>query len=198
MTRAPKRSTAGMETVTCQPGQAAASQDQVNLVYSVEPQGNVPKDRELVLTFYASLTPIGTPTAPTIEVAGAPVTTVTSGSTVQVNWSGFTCPSGTGSASAYDVSLTNGTFVADGSTKRSFGPTERPVDVLVAGTSGSLIATYTVTCTGNDAEPRLRSVPSGAGHDHPRPRTDALSVRARPGAGARPRSASLACVPRRE
>jgi serine/threonine-protein kinase len=151
---------AGMETVTCTAGNAASSQNQVGLVYSVEPQGNVPKERELVLTYYGDLTPIGTPTAPTIEVNGAPVTTVEATSTVQVNWTGFTCPSGTGSVSAYKVTLTNGTFSADGSTTRSFSPTERPADVVVDDKAGqSLFATYTVTCTGNDTS--RESDPSG-------------------------------------
>lgn len=152
---------AGMETVTCTAGNAASSQDQAGVVYSVEPQGNVPKDRELVLTYYGDLTPIGTPTAPSIEVSGAPVTTVVAGSTVQVNWTGFTCPSGTGSVSGYKVTLTNGTFVADGSTVRSFSPTERPADVLVGNTAGSLIATYTATCTGNNASRDSDPSPQG-------------------------------------
>ncbi|GAA1955234.1 serine/threonine-protein kinase [Microbacterium deminutum] len=152
---------AGIETVTCTAGNAANSQDQVGLVYSVEPQGNVPKDRELVLTYYGDLTPIGTPTAPTIEMGGTPVPTVVAGSTVQVNWTGFTCPSGTGSVSAYKVSLTNGTFAADGSTERSFDPTQRPADVVVGGTTGSLIATYVVTCTGNNASRDSDPSPQG-------------------------------------
>jgi serine/threonine-protein kinase len=79
---------------------------------------------------------------------------------VQVNWTGFTCPSGTGSVSAYKVTLTNGTFSADGSTTRSFSPTERPADVVVDDKAGqSLFATYTVTCTGNDTS--RESDPSG-------------------------------------
>ncbi|GAA1977385.1 serine/threonine-protein kinase [Microbacterium pumilum] len=143
---------AGLETVTCSPGRAADTQEQVDLVYSVEPQGNVPKDRELVLTYYTDLTPIGAPGAPSIEVGGAPAASVTEGTTVQVNWSAFTCPSGTGSVSAYNLSAVNGTFPITGTPEASFSPTQRPVDLLVANQPGqSLFVTYTVTCTGNGA-----------------------------------------------
>ncbi|MET0736429.1 MAG: serine/threonine-protein kinase [Microbacterium sp.] len=141
--------TAGMQTVTCSPGRAASDQAQVGTVYSIEPRGNVPKDRELVLTYYTDLTPIGAPTPPTIE-GGLTATTVEEGSTVQINWAAFTCPSGTGSVSAYNLTAVNGTFVATGQSTASFGPTQRPVPLTVANTVGqSLFVTYTVTCTGN-------------------------------------------------
>jgi serine/threonine-protein kinase len=141
--------TAGMETVTCAPGRSATVQEEVNTVYSIEPQGNVPKNRELVLTFFTDLTPIGAPTPPVIE-GGTSATTVEAGSTVNVNWSAFTCPSGTGSVSAYNLSAVNGTFSETGQSTASFGPTQRPVQLVVADTPGqSLFVTYTVTCTGN-------------------------------------------------
>jgi serine/threonine-protein kinase len=148
---------AGMATVTCTAGRAAADQNQVGKVYSIEPQGNVPKDRELVLTYYADLTPIPAPTPPVIE-GGTTPTTVEEGTTVRINWSAFTCPSGTGSVSAYNLTAVNGTFSVNGQSTASFPPTQRPVDLVVANTPGqSLFVTYTVTCTGNgvsrDSEP---------------------------------------------
>ncbi len=141
---------AGIETVTCTAGQSAENQDQVGTVYSVEPQGNVPKDRELVLTYYADLIPIGQPSAAVIEVGGSQAGSVDAGSTVQINWTSFTCPSGTGSVSLYNLTAVNGTFEVNGQSEASFGPTERPVNLVVADQPGqSLFITYTVTCSGN-------------------------------------------------
>ncbi|MDE0547569.1 serine/threonine-protein kinase [Microbacterium sp. C7(2022)] len=143
---------AGMETVTCQAGNAASTDSEVDTVYAFEPQGNVPKDRELVLTHYGPLTDIGAPGAAVIEVGGASASSVEAGSTVQVNWSAFTCPSGTGSVSSYNLTAVNGTFTETGNAQASFGPTQRPVDVVVSDAAGqSLFITYTVTCTGSDA-----------------------------------------------
>ena len=140
---------AGMATVTCTAGRTATEQAQVNTVYSVEPGGNVPKDRELVLTYYTDLTPISAPSTPTIE-GGTSATTVDEGSTVKINWSAFSCPSGTGSVSAYNLKAVNGTFTANGTSEAAFSPTQRPVDLVVANQPGqSLFVTYTVTCTGN-------------------------------------------------
>ena len=142
---------AGMQTVTCVAGNTASTQDQVGLVYAFEPQGNVPKDRELVLTYYADLTPIPAPTPPTIE-GGSTSTTVEEGSTVQINWTGFTCPSGTGSVSSYNLKAVNGTFQVNGQSTAAFGPTDRPVPLVVANSPGqSLFVTYTVTCTNGGA-----------------------------------------------
>jgi serine/threonine protein kinase len=161
---------AGMETVTCVEGNSATSDDQVNTVYSFEPQGNVPKDRELVLTYYGPLTAIGAPAPATIEVGGAAASSVEAGSTVQVNWSAFTCPSGTGSVSSYNLTAVNGTFATTGGTEASFSPTERPVDVVVADSAGdSLFITYTVTCTGDDARDSEESPQAQATITEPAP-----------------------------
>ena len=142
---------AGMQTVTCVPGNTATTQEQVGLVYAIEPQGNVPKDRELVLTYYTDLTPIPAPSPPTVE-GGTTPTTVEEGSTVQVNWTAFTCPSGTGSVSSYNLKAVNGTFAVNGQSTASFGPTDRPVPLVVADSPGqSLFVTYTVTCTNSGA-----------------------------------------------
>ncbi|MET0812267.1 MAG: serine/threonine-protein kinase [Microbacterium sp.] len=141
---------AGMSSVTCNAGRAATEEAQVNTVYSVEPGGNVPKDRELVLTFYSDLTPIDAPTPVTIE-GGVSATEVEEGSTVKINWSAFSCPSGTGSVSAYNLKAVNGTFTQTGTSAASFSPTQRPVDLVVANAVGqSVFVTYTVTCTGNN------------------------------------------------
>ncbi|GAA3637310.1 hypothetical protein GCM10022200_20790 [Microbacterium awajiense] len=161
---------AGIETVTCTAGQSAENQDQVGTVYSVEPQGNVPKDRELVLTAYADLIPIGQPGAPVIEVGGSQAASVDAGSTVQVNWTSFTCPSGTGSVSSYNLTAVNGTFEVNGQSEASFGPTERPVNLVVADQPGqSLFVTYTVTCTGNDTNRTSDESPQAQATINPAP-----------------------------
>ncbi|HAQ59923.1 MAG TPA: serine/threonine protein kinase [Microbacterium sp.] len=138
---------AGMETVTCTAGDSASSEDEVGLVYRVEPQGNVPKDRELVLTYYSELTPMPAPAAPAIQ-DGAPVTTVTAGDTVEINWTGYNCPSGTGSVLSYNLTAANGLF-SNGESTFSANATQRPVPIEVGTAAGqSLIVSYTVTCTG--------------------------------------------------
>ena len=130
-----------------------------------------------MLTFYSDLTPINPPSAaPTIE-GGTSATTVEEGSTVQINWAAFTCPSGTGSVSAYNLTAVNGTFPATGQSTASFGPTQRPIDLVVANAPGqSLFVTYTVTCTGNGVSRDSGESPQGqaviepiAAPDPPRP-----------------------------
>ena len=91
---------------------------------------------------------------------------------MQVNWTGFTCPSGTGSVSAYKVTLTNGTFAADGSADPVVRP-DRIARPMSSWTTrpGSLIVTYTVTCTGNgasresDASPQAQATITPAADD---------------------------------
>ncbi len=142
---------AGLTDVSCQTGNAAASADQVGLVYQVQPEGNVPFGQPVTLTVYGDQTPIPAPTAaPTIEIAGAPVTTVEAGSTVQVNWTGFQCPSGTGSVVSYNLTAVNGIFTSTGQSQAKAGPNERPVSLQVgANTTQALLVSYTVTCSGS-------------------------------------------------
>ncbi len=135
---------AGMQTVSCVAGRAATSESQVNTVYSVEPGGNVPKERELVLTYYGDQTPIGTPAPATFDPAGD----VEVGATVKVNWTAFACPAGTGSVSSYEFTVTNGTI--GGSAKATLPGTARSADVVAAGAAGDrLVVSYTAVCTGN-------------------------------------------------
>ena len=70
----------------------------MGLVYDVNPSDpNVAQGTTIELTRYASVTPMTTPGAPTIQDGGTPVTTVTAGDTVDVQWSGYSCAAGTGS-----------------------------------------------------------------------------------------------------
>ena len=141
---------------TCAPGNAASSADQVGLVYQVAPQGNVAKGTSLTLTTYGDQTPIPDPTAaPTIQIDGAAVTTVTAGSTVQINWSSFTCPSGTGSVASYNLTAVNGIFASTGQSTAKADANQRPIALQVGtNTSQDLIVSYTVTCSGNGSGTR--------------------------------------------
>ncbi len=135
---------------SCTPGNPAPSPDQVGLVYSVSPTGNAPEGSQLTLTVYADQTPIGAPAEPRIEVNGAKAGTVTAGSTVQINWDGFTCPSGTGSVVSYNFTAVNGIFTSTGQSTAAAGPNQRPIPLEVGTNTGqALIVSYTVTCSGS-------------------------------------------------
>lgn len=141
---------AGLESVTCATGNAASSSDQVGLVYEVSPSGNVPKTQPVTLRVYGDQTAIGAPGAPRIEVNGAPASTVAPGSTVRINWDGFSCPSGTGSVVSYNLTAVNGIFGSTGQSTAKAGPNERPIDLTVGTNTGqALIVSYTVTCSGS-------------------------------------------------
>ncbi|QCQ17476.1 serine/threonine-protein kinase [Microbacterium sp. RG1] len=140
---------AGLQA-SCTPGNPAPSPDQVGLVYSVSPTGNAPEGSQLTLTVYADQTPIGAPTEPRIEVNGQKAATVTAGSTVQINWDGFTCPSGTGSVVSYNFTAVNGIFTSTGQSTAAAGPNQRPIPLEVGTNTGqALIVSYTVTCSGS-------------------------------------------------
>ena len=133
----------------CVEGNAAPDPASEGKVYSVNPQGNVPKDTIIDLTVYAGQVPMTQPGAPTLPG------TVTAGSTTQVQWSGYSCPSGTGSVSAYNLTATNGVFPATGQSTAAFGPNDRAGQIQVTGSAGqTLIVTYTVTCSGGTAGER--------------------------------------------
>lgn len=137
---------AGVEAVDCVGGDAAPTADDVNKVYRVSPQGNIPPSQLLTLTFYVDQVAMPTPASPTM--AG----TVVAGETTQLSWSGYTCPPGTGSVSAYNFTITNGAFEGGGP---SFGPDQRTATVRATGAEGqTIIVTYTVTCSGGSAGQR--------------------------------------------
>ena len=143
---------AGVEAVDCVGGDPAPSADQVNTVYRVSPTGNIPPSQLLTLTFYVDQVAMPAPAAPTMAA------TVIAGEETQLSWGGYTCPSGTGSVSAYNFTITGGSFVGDGP---SFGPNVRNATVQADGNAGdTIIATYTVTCSGGTAGQR-ESGPSG-------------------------------------
>jgi serine/threonine protein kinase len=133
----------------CVAGDAAPNADSENKIYRVNPTGNVPKGTVIELTYYSSQVALPNPGAPTLPG------TVDAGSAAQVGWPGYSCPSGTGNVSSYNLTATNGVFPASGQSTAAFGPNDRSGQVQVTGTAGqSLIVTYTVTCTGGSAGER--------------------------------------------
>jgi serine/threonine-protein kinase len=131
----------------CQPGNAATSADQVGVVYSVNPTGRVEEGATITVTTYGEQTAMPTPGSPTL-----PATATPSG-TAQVGWTGYTCPAGTGSVSAYNLTAINGTFATTGQSTAVFGPNDRNAQIDVANAPGqTLTVSYTVACTGNNTE----------------------------------------------
>ncbi|MCX6503382.1 MAG: protein kinase [Microbacterium sp.] len=138
-----KVSAAGL-AATCEQGNNATTSDQVGQVYQVSPTGNVTKGTVLTLTVYADMVGLPAPTAPAISG------TAVAGGTVQVTWTGYQCPSGTGNVSSYNFTATNATFSSTGQSSAAFGSGDRSGQLLINDSPGqTVIVTYTVTCSGN-------------------------------------------------
>ncbi len=143
-----KAKDAGVLTVSTNTSTPAPSDTQVGQVWQVEPTGNITPDRELTISCYGSLTPIGAPSNPPSVQGGA---AAVAGSTVTLEWSAFTCPSGTGTLSGYTVTLSNGLFTTGNQSQRTFAPNERSGSVLVANAPGqNLTAKYVALCSGSE------------------------------------------------
>jgi hypothetical protein len=73
-------------------GNAATADDEVGLVYQINPRGNVPKGTTVVVTVYAAVTE---PTPPTAAPTASD-STIAQGEDVEISWPAYTtCPSGT-------------------------------------------------------------------------------------------------------
>lgn len=144
---------AGVDAVDCVAGNAAPSADQVGTVYQISPSGRIPASQLLTLTFYGDQTPLSAPGAPRLS------TPVEQGGTVTVSWDGYSCPSGTGSPSAYNFTATRGQF-SNGQSTSSFPADARTAPLTVTGAEGeTVIVTYTVSCTGNNEQRTSPSSP---------------------------------------
>ena len=139
---------AGLEPV-CEAGSnAAPSDDLVNTVESVTPRGDLPQGSPITLVLYGDRVPVGAPgSAPSIS--GDPI----AGATVDLNWTNFTCPSGTGSLSGYNVTITNATF-GNGSTSSAFDPSTRTAQITLGDAGLQVTATYTALCSGGGSDQR--------------------------------------------
>lgn len=140
---------AGFTTAaTCSEGDAAPAQDQVGLVYKVNPSGgNLAPDTAIALTVYADQTPMGSPSSPTMSPAS-----VAAGGDLNVTWQGYACPAGY-TPTNYVFTVTGGTFQAGGGTTASFLIGQQPA-VVVAGTSGTVVVSYVVDCENSNGSTR--------------------------------------------
>lgn len=138
---------AGIDDVSCSTGDPAPSADQVGLVYRTDPTaGNLdPATGRLTLTAYGDETPMSQPVAPTISGGAA---SVTAGATVEVMWTGYTCPTGS-TATNYTFTAVGGTFEVSSTDTVSRLINQRPTNLIVGSGPGALSVTYTVTCEGD-------------------------------------------------
>jgi serine/threonine-protein kinase len=134
----------------CQTGNAAPTEAEQGIIYAVNPTGRVEPGTPITLTAYGAQVALPPPGNPTLSAA-----TVEPGGTLTVNWPGYTCPAGEGSPSAYNFTTSIGTF-PNGQSTSAFGASERNSQITVPAnvTSGTVIVTYTVTCTGGPSAER--------------------------------------------
>ncbi|MGA1836714.1 serine/threonine protein kinase [Herbiconiux sp. 11R-BC] len=127
------------------PGNAAPTKDQVDVVYQATPVGNVPKGTTIQLTVY---TDVITPTAPSSAATFTGKTkptvaepdAVPAGGTFDVQWSAYSCPSGT-TLEGYTLEATNATAPT--------GITGTTATLTVTGAAGATVdVKYSVTCSG--------------------------------------------------
>ncbi|MGB4779877.1 MAG: serine/threonine protein kinase, partial [Microbacterium sp.] len=132
-----------LTAVTCVPGSAAATADDVGKIYQTDPSGgNVTLDQSIVLTFYDEQSPIATPTAPTV------VNNPQGSTSYTVTWQSFSCPAGS-SLTAFNMTVINGTFAANNDTTYQAPASPRSLAVTANANiaPGSLIlVSYTAQC----------------------------------------------------
>ncbi|GAA1703380.1 hypothetical protein GCM10009808_21620 [Microbacterium sediminicola] len=148
---------AGVLEVSTDTSTPAPDDSQVGVVYQVNPTGNIEPTTQLTVSCYGSVTPIGGPSNPP-SISDAAI----AGSTVDLSWDSFTCPTGTGTLSGYVVTLANAVFTVDGTSQRTFAPNDRTEPILIANAPGqTLTASYTALCSGteqrtSDASPQMQ------------------------------------------
>ncbi|NHI15913.1 serine/threonine-protein kinase [Microbacterium excoecariae] len=132
-------------TLNCVSGDSAASSDQVGVIYNVDPGGFVDPGTAVTVTSYGNLVDIPAPsTAPAFSESE-----LVRGEEAQLNWASYTCPSGTGSVSAYNVTLSGATF-SDGSESQSFDPSTTSATVTISETDQFVSAAYSAMCSGTE------------------------------------------------
>ena len=115
----------------------------------MNPTGRVEPGTTITLTAYGDQVEMPTPATPSLDAQ-----TVAPGDTLTVTWEGYSCPAGEGSPSSYNLTATNGTF-SNGQSESSFGQSERNAQLTVPNNAtGTVIVTYTVTCSGGEAGQR--------------------------------------------
>lgn len=148
---------------SCVAGNPAPTSADENVVYNVDPTGRVETGTTITLTYYAAQQAMNVPTAPVLNAS-----TVAPGATIEVTWEGYSCIAGEGSVSKYDFTATNGIFTDSGAATATFDPVRRTASITIPDTAtGTLIVTYTATCSGG---------PSGTRTSDPSPEATATIV----------------------
>jgi serine/threonine protein kinase len=129
-----------------QPGNAATSADQVDIVYFVNPTGPVEKGTTITLRAYGPVAVV-TPDAPTGPPTATPSTDVKPGTDVTISWTAQSCPTGQ-TLEGYKV-------VVEGEGATPQGETSTAADVTTlkvkAGTAPFSVR-YSYTCDGVESE----------------------------------------------
>ena len=133
-------------------GNAATSEDQVGIVYAINPEGNLQRGQVVTVTVYGPMAEIPTPTtAPTIsgegcDGGGGPCVNVAAGTTVTVNWPAFNqCPAGM-QMLGYRITATGGTPTTPGG-----AVTTNSGQVVVGDAAGPLSITYSAFCGSSES-----------------------------------------------
>jgi tRNA A-37 threonylcarbamoyl transferase component Bud32 len=133
-------------------GNAATSEDQVGIVYAIDPEGNLQRGQIVTVTVYGPMAEVPAPTeAPTLsgegcDGGGGPCINVAAGTTVAVNWPAFTgCPAGM-QILGYRITATGGTPTTEGG-----AVTTNSGEVLVGDTAGTLSVTYSAFCGSSES-----------------------------------------------
>ena len=132
-------------TLDCQTGDSASTEDQVGQIYNVQPRGFVAVGTTISATAYAELVDIPAPgSTPTFTESE-----LVAGGTAQLNWSPYTCPSGTGTLQGYNVTV-EGAMFDDGSEDRVFGPDGYVTQVTIKEDAQYVGASYRAICASGD------------------------------------------------
>ncbi|WP_445996727.1 protein kinase domain-containing protein [Okibacterium fritillariae] len=124
-------------------GSAASTSDDVGTVYSIEPEGNLPRGSVVTVTVYGDIAQIPTPTTtPTISGCSGAACTLAPGSTVTVTWPTFTgCPAGQ-ELTGYRLTTSGGVVQnAPGGAVKS-----NSAQVLINDAPGAFTASYSAFC----------------------------------------------------
>jgi len=140
-----------------EPGNAAETEDQVGIVYYVNPTGPVEKGSTITLRAYGAV-PVPepeTPATPTTAPTANPRENVAPGTPVRLTWPAQSCPTGQ-TLTAYNVILEGATLANQGS------PTSTEATVTMGATQ--FTASYSYTCgeTESEASPTVTVTPASA------------------------------------
>jgi serine/threonine-protein kinase len=124
------------------PGNAAPAADQVDIVYQATPVGNVQPGTTIDLTVYTDVIVPNAPAAAPTGGDGVESDTVVAGSEFVVEWTSYSCPSGT-TLTGYSVEATNATVTIE--------PGTNPAATLTAasGVGQNVEIKYNVSCSGS-------------------------------------------------